>query len=570
MKIYEKIKYLATTILIISLIFGQFSLLTIEATEEYQNSTRSYNCYAYAINKIIFDETFYYPYSIKPRYQPGDIGEDNINNFDSGSGYELNRIKCNVIQDLYAMGHTGVMVYNNINDVASYNTMLTNICFSTQELICFRVGPSDYHFMRYDYATNSWYNKNGYDPIYKYTDNGGIPSNNVHWVSGSNVYDSEIIYIVYDKLRIDLSEDGEWEGNITVKGSPVIEDIYSYNNFIYCCSNEACCNPDGVCECESTVINGGKDVVYEIVVPESGCYNISLSGGISSGFNYKIYSYNMYNGDYRILSEDITTIDVNVNLYFTAGENVVDRYYLRVDYRKENTFDVSINVSASRQHTYTHSYESISNTEHKAFCQCGEYEIQTHAIVGSVCRLCDGVHTHEYNDHCEESTSSQHKVYCWCGAYQLQDHLYTDQYEVISSVFHKAYCACGAFEFEEHVMVDGECELCGEVHVHEYTEYEYYSNTQHIEKCACGAVGTYLSAHTVRSGIGRFKECIECGGVVDTFSGPNQLESTINMVTANGSYILPNGVIVLVDEDIEAYLNGTLVFYNRGDNSEAA
>ena len=119
-------------------------------------------------------------------------------------------------------------------------------------------------------------------------------------------------------------------------------------------------------------------------------------------------------------------------------------------------------------------------------------------------------------------------------------------------------------------MVDGECELCGEVHVHEYTEYEYYSNTQHIEKCACGAVGTYLSAHTVRSGIGRFKECILCGGTVDTFSGPNQLESTVNMVTANGSYILPNGVIVLVDEDIEAYLNGTLVFYNRGDSSEAA
>ncbi|MBR2926650.1 MAG: hypothetical protein IKC31_03635 [Clostridia bacterium] len=30
--------------------------------------------------------------------------------------------------------------------------------------------------------------------------------------------------------------------------------------------------------------------------------------------------------------------------------------------------------------------------------------------------------------------------------------------------------------------------------------------------------------------------------------------------TANGSYILPNGVIVLVDEDIEAYLNGEPVF----------
>ena len=30
--------------------------------------------------------------------------------------------------------------------------------------------------------------------------------------------------------------------------------------------------------------------------------------------------------------------------------------------------------------------------------------------------------------------------------------------------------------------------------------------------------------------------------------------------TINGSYILPNGVIVLADADIDAYLNGTLSF----------
>ena len=37
----------------------------------------------------------------------------------------------------------------------------------------------------------------------------------------------------------------------------------------------------------------------------------------------------------------------------------------------------------------------------------------------------------------------------------------------------------------------------------------------------------------------------------------------IQKVTINGSYILPNGIIVLVDEDIEAYENGTLVFYDQ-------
>jgi hypothetical protein len=36
-------------------------------------------------------------------------------------------------------------------------------------------------------------------------------------------------------------------------------------------------------------------------------------------------------------------------------------------------------------------------------------------------------------------------------------------------------------------------------------------------------------------------------------------------VSVNGSYILPNGIIVLEDADVEAYLNGTLVFYDPND-----
>jgi hypothetical protein len=38
---------------------------------------------------------------------------------------------------------------------------------------------------------------------------------------------------------------------------------------------------------------------------------------------------------------------------------------------------------------------------------------------------------------------------------------------------------------------------------------------------------------------------------------------SIDKVSANGSYILPDGTIMLVEEDIEAYFNGTLVFYDK-------
>jgi len=32
--------------------------------------------------------------------------------------------------------------------------------------------------------------------------------------------------------------------------------------------------------------------------------------------------------------------------------------------------------------------------------------------------------------------------------------------------------------------------------------------------------------------------------------------------TQNGNYILPNGTVVLVEEDIEAYMSGSLIFSN--------
>ena len=38
--------------------------------------------------------------------------------------------------------------------------------------------------------------------------------------------------------------------------------------------------------------------------------------------------------------------------------------------------------------------------------------------------------------------------------------------------------------------------------------------------------------------------------------------SLITQVSVNGSYVLPSGIVVLVDEDVQAYMDGTLVFYH--------
>ena len=63
---------------------------------------------------------------------------------------------------------------------------------------------------------------------------------------------------------------------------------------------------------------------------------------------------------------------------------------------------------------------------------------------------------------------------------------------------------------------------------------------------------------------GLMANCLYCGQLVNLEDGigmvPMQNAVKINL---NGSYILPNGIIVLVDEDIEAYENGMLVFYDK-------
>ncbi len=102
--------------------------------------------------------------------------------------------------------------------------------------------------------------------------------------------------------------------------------------------------------------------------------------------------------------------------------------------------------------------------------------------------------------------------------------------------------------------------------VHLYTEWSKHNATHHIESCKCGQIGTATSLHVVRLSevVNNIGFCVECGARVmlgDDFVqvGP----ASITKVTVNGSYILPNGIIVLVDEDIEAYENGTLVWYDK-------
>ncbi len=63
----------------------------------------------------------------------------------------------------------------------------------------------------------------------------------------------------------------------------------------------------------------------------------------------------------------------------------------------------------------------------------------------------ESVHlNHSYNDSCSQYDSSNHKAYCACGEYVLQSHTYTKRYTPFNTQNHKAYCKCGAYTSQTH------------------------------------------------------------------------------------------------------------------------
>lgn len=97
-------------------------------------------------------------------------------------------------------------------------------------------------------------------------------------------------------------------------------------------------------------------------------------------------------------------------------------------------------------------------------------------------------------------------------------------------------------------------------HSHIYSNsYAWKNTTYHSAFCICG--NFQLQRHAVISGS---TTCVKCNGKADTgFIGNNALSYQKFMVSKNGSYVCPNGVIVLVKEDLENYLNDSLVFFAR-------
>lgn len=103
-------------------------------------------------------------------------------------------------------------------------------------------------------------------------------------------------------------------------------------------------------------------------------------------------------------------------------------------------------------------------------------------------------------------------------------------------------------------------------HDHEYN-CKYLNKNNHITICRCGAMLGLPQGHAISiDDAGKaYANCLGCGHLLNLSFDSAVIMGIIPYVikkTENGSYILSNGLIVLVEQDVSAYLNGTLTFYN--------
>lgn len=156
----------------------------------YDPSWYNYNCYAYSINRA--EQPQFYSSNGYIQYQPGDMSKSG--NFLSTT--TIDELALIVQNDLIAMGYSDVSLSSTVPGINS-----------SEELICVRrYSGYDYHFMKYDIETNSWYHKPGRTSVLKYNN---VPTNDLPWyaeysyTSGEGVYDwaydSDIVFIKYSK-----------------------------------------------------------------------------------------------------------------------------------------------------------------------------------------------------------------------------------------------------------------------------------------------------------------------------------------------------------------------------------
>lgn len=137
------------------------------------------------------------------------------------------------------------------------------------------------------------------------------------------------------------------------------------------------------------------------------------------------------------------------------------------------------------------------------------------------------------------------------------------KFSAVNNEKHTKTCDCGYTVTEKHNSINhycADCEFTANTHVYS-SSYVKYDGGLHWACCSCG--DKMLAPHVIGKpdfdlfAVGKLF-CILCKSAVDFGQSYSLSMDQVQYITPNGSFILPNGVIVLDDKDIVPYLNGSL------------
>ena len=375
----------------------------------------------------------------------------------------------------------------------------------------------EYHFMRYDMATNAWYHKPGQGAIMKYN---YVPTNDIIWerewsVQGheyeiAGEYDSEIIFIRYSKNIIDTTPNS------------------SQNIFI----------------------QPNKDVFYEVNINEADHYRLRLIAG------YEM-DYELYDSNFDIVVSDSGNNNVDTCLSLSPG-----KYYLRInftssqsysglsvslctDYSNDNNINDDTHTDICNGCVYSkvesHNFECSGTVDTTHYEKCSECEYEHIGLTNTEYISFDEVQHYEICPECEYFVGysnhnfrkrmyslEEHEVYCTdCGYSYSEAHNFNDGYDYFDTTYHLAYCECGKeARLEHNYTVNGlmdVCENCGveRNHVHSYKYKSNKDGETHEQTCDCGISQTQPCLAPAQSGT--IPVCLKCnqklkGGLIIPFS----------------------------------------------------
>lgn len=160
----------------------------------------------------------------------------------------------------------------------------------------------------------------------------------------------------------------------------------------------------------------------------------------------------------------------------------------------------------------------------------------------------DHEHSNNYGVYSNDGTEINY--YCYDNPLlSILSHVcyYDAGYESNNFRNHKVKCKCGNYYNEPHTIIENECVKCDYGHIHNYVT-SYYNENYHQTWCTCGY--TVLQYHIVNNE--NLEYCVVCN--TEITNNYNLLSGGVKFIGVNGSYKLPNGIVILSSSDYKKYM----------------